>query len=68
MRQLSLTGFSAEEQQQLRRDISALEARAKQIDDEIRQETERIQQRFADPQPRVFPVAITYLVPAHLAR
>ncbi|GHO56053.1 helicase SNF2 family protein [Ktedonobacter robiniae] len=68
MRQLSLTGFSAEEHQQLRRDISALEAREKQIDDEIRQETERIQQRFADPQPRVFPVAITYLVPAHLAR
>ena len=67
-KQLALEGFSAEEHQQLRRDISALEARQTQIDDEIQQEVTRIQQRFADPQSRVFPVAITYLVPAHLAR
>lgn len=67
-KQLSLEGFSSEERQQLRRDIQALEARQAQIDDEIQQEVVRIQQRFADPKSRVFPVAITYLVPAHLAR
>ena len=67
-KQLALEGFSAEEHQQLRRDISALEARQIQIDDEIQQEVERIQHRFADPQSRVFPVAITYLVPSNLAR
>jgi len=66
-RQLTF-GFSEAEQQQVNRDIAALEERAQQIDDEIKQEQERIQQRFADPQARIFPVAVTYLVPAHMAR
>ncbi|GLV59776.1 helicase SNF2 family protein [Dictyobacter sp. S3.2.2.5] len=66
--QLELSGFSQEERQQFNRDISALEARLQQIDSEIEQETARIQQRFADPKPRIFPVAVTYVVPAHLAR
>ncbi|MDQ2716480.1 MAG: DISARM system SNF2-like helicase DrmD [Chloroflexota bacterium] len=66
--QLQLTGFSTEERQQYERDLSALEARAAQIDAEIEQERSRVQQRFADPQPRLFPVAVTYLVPENLAR
>jgi hypothetical protein len=61
--QLQLTGFSTEERQQVERDLSALQERASQIDIEIEQEVERIRQRFANPQPRLFPVAITYLVP-----
>jgi hypothetical protein len=65
--QLQFTGFSQDERQQYERDLDALEERAHQIDDEIRQEVERIQQRFADPQPRLFPVAVTYLVPERLA-
>ncbi len=65
--QLQFTGFSQDERQQYERDLDALEERANQIDDEIRQEVERIQRRFADPQPRLFPVAITYLVPERLA-
>ena len=50
------------------RDIAALEARAKQIDLEIAEETARIERRFANPQPRLFPVAVIYLVPERLAR
>ena len=66
--QLVFTGFTSEEHQQYDRDMAALAARADQIDDEIEQETERIQKRFADPQPSLFPVAVTYLVPERLAR
>ncbi|HVB24292.1 MAG TPA: DISARM system SNF2-like helicase DrmD [Ktedonobacteraceae bacterium] len=65
--QLQLSGFSTDERQQYARDLSALEERATQIDAEIMLETERIHQRFADPQPRLFPVAVTYLVPERLA-
>jgi ERCC4-related helicase len=61
--QLQLNGFSFEERQQAERDLSALEERASQIDSEIEQEVERIRRRFANPQPRLFPVAVTYLVP-----
>jgi SNF2 family DNA or RNA helicase len=66
--QMQLTGFSTEERQQFERDITALEARAKQIDIEIAEETARIQRRFANPQPRLFSVAVTYLVPERLTR
>ena len=66
-RQLTLEGFSLDERQQFERNMSALEERARQIDNEIAQETARIQRRFADPQPRLFPVTVTYLVPDTLA-
>jgi superfamily II DNA or RNA helicase len=66
--QLELSGFTGDERQQYDRDMAALAARAEQIDHEIEQETRRIQRRFADPQPRLFPVAVTYLVPERLAR
>ena len=65
--QLGLEGFSQDERQQFERDISALQARARQIDGEIAEETARIQRRFSDPQPRLFPVTVTYLVPQSLA-
>ena len=65
--QLSLAGFSSEERQQFERDLSLLEKRVQQIDSEIAQEVARIAQRFANPQPRLFPVAVTYLVPERLA-
>ena len=66
--QLTLEGFSQDERQQFERNMSALEERVRQIDSEIAQETARIQRRFADPQPRLFPVTVTYLVPDALAR
>ena len=65
--QLELFSFTGEERQQYDRDMTALAARAEQIDHEIQQETELIQKRFADPQPRLFPVAATYLIPERLA-
>ena len=66
--QLQLGVFSQDERQQYERNLSALEERANQIDEEIYQEVKRIQERFADLQPRLFPVAVTYLVPERLAR
>jgi hypothetical protein len=48
--------------------MSALTERAEQIDAEIEQERANIRRRFADPQPRLFPVAVTYLVPERMAR
>jgi len=66
--QLQLSGFSTEERQQFERNVAALEERVEQIDTEIAEETRRIQQRFANPQSRLFPVAVTYLVPERLAR
>ena len=36
-----------------------------EIPGEIEKETEAIRARFADPQPRMFPVAVTFLVPRH---
>ncbi len=66
--QLQLAGFSTAEQEQFERNMSALAARAEQIDAEIEQERAAIGKRYADPQPRLFPVAVTYLIPERLAQ
>jgi len=66
--QLTLAGFSTDERQQFEYNMSALQERTRQIDTEIVEETARIQRRFANPQPRLFPVTVTYLVPETLAR
>ncbi|GHO65075.1 helicase SNF2 family protein [Ktedonobacter sp. SOSP1-52] len=58
-----LTLFNSEERQQYDHDLRALEARAQQIDEEIEEEVKRIQQRYAYPQPRLFPVALMFLFP-----
>jgi hypothetical protein len=63
-----LTLFSATEREQLQHNLHSLRARVLQIPDEIAQETATIRARFANPQPRLFPVAVTYLVPEKLAR
>ncbi|KKL69031.1 hypothetical protein LCGC14_2119050, partial [marine sediment metagenome] len=42
-------------------------ARAMEIPGEIERETEAIRARFANPQARMFPVAVTFLVPDKLA-
>ncbi|MBA2394621.1 MAG: DEAD/DEAH box helicase [Ktedonobacteraceae bacterium] len=65
--QLTLAGFSSDERSQFERNKSALQVRVQQIDSEIVGETTRIQRRFADPQPRLFPVTVMYLVPQSLA-
>ena len=60
-RQLEL--FSDPERDQLERNKDFLRDRVKQIPGEIERETAAIRARFADPQARMFPVAVTFLVP-----
>jgi SMC interacting uncharacterized protein involved in chromosome segregation len=60
--------FSAAEREQLERNVASLRARVERIPDEIAQETGAIRARFANPEPRLFPIAVTYLVPERFAR
>jgi hypothetical protein len=66
--EVQLQLFSTPEKEQFDRNADALRARLRAIPGEIEKETEAIRARFADPQPRMFPVAVTYLVPARMAR
>ena len=59
--------FSNDEKDQLSRNMDALRRRLQEIPNEIKAEQEQIRKRFADPQPRMFPVAVTFLVPEKLA-
>jgi hypothetical protein len=59
--QLSL--FGKDEREQLERNKASLKARAEAIPAEIQRETAALLARFATQTPRVFPVAVTYLVP-----
>lgn len=55
------------ERDQYNRNIAALQMRLKQIPEEMEREIEAVKQRYADPQPRLFPVAVTFLVPEKFA-
>ncbi|MFL5796561.1 MAG: DISARM system SNF2-like helicase DrmD [Actinomycetota bacterium] len=55
--------FSPDEREQLRRDIDALKQRLETIPQDIEAETEAIRRRYADPEPRLFPAAVTFLIP-----
>ncbi len=57
-----------EQREQFDRDVDSLRARLLAIPGELAREVEHIRKRFADPQPRLFPVAVTFLVPARLAQ
>jgi SNF2 family DNA or RNA helicase len=59
--------FSDPEREQFERNKDAMRARVREIPGEIERETEAIRARFADPQARMFPVAVTFLVPEKLA-
>jgi hypothetical protein len=63
-----LPGFEPADVEQVRRNADALAQRVKDIPGEIEKETASIKARFADPEPRMFPVAVTFLVPRKLAR
>lgn len=65
--QLELNLFSTAEREQYHRNTSALKRRLAQIPHEIEQEEAPIRARYANPQPRLFPVAVTFLVPQRLA-
>ncbi len=49
--------------QQRERDLAALRRRLNEIPEEIRRESDHIRSRFADPSARLFPVAVTWLIP-----
>ena len=68
LNQMEFAGWSEPEREQLERNLSALEARVREIPAEIERETAAVHARFAHPQTRLFPVAVTFLVPARLAR
>jgi len=63
--QLALFSEAEREQEQRNRDFLA--GRLAELPGEIARETEAIRRRYADPQPRLFPVAVTFLVPEGLA-
>ena len=67
-RETYLPGFAPAEQEQFERNVDALRRRLGEIPAEISKESESIRARFADPKPRMFPVAVTFLVPTKLAR
>jgi len=49
--------------QQRERDLAALRRRFKEIPEEIQRESDHIRSRFANPAARLFPVAVTWLIP-----
>lgn len=49
--------------QQRERDLAALRHRLNEIPEEIARESEHIRSRFANPSARLFPVAVTWLIP-----
>jgi len=59
--------FTEAEREQEERNRDFLASRLAQLPAELARETEAIRQRHGDPQPRLFPVAVTFLVPEGLA-
>jgi hypothetical protein len=55
--------WSEAEKQQRDLDIGSLRARLAEIPGELERESEHLRDRYRDPQPRLFPVAVTFLVP-----
>ncbi len=65
---LGFEGWTETEREQLERNMDSLRARLREIPAEIERETAAAAARFSDLQPRLFPVAVTFLVPQRLAR
>jgi hypothetical protein len=59
--------FSAAERDQLQRDTDALRRRVAQIPADLQRETAAVRARYAEPVPRLFPVAVSVVVPRALA-
>jgi ERCC4-related helicase len=63
-----LPGLEPVEEEQFKRNKDFLFERSKSIPAEIERETAAIKSRYADPQPRMFPVAVTFLVPEKMRK
>ncbi len=59
--------FDTDEREQFRRDVEALRRRLDDIPGEIEREQDAIRRRYADPTPRLFPAAVTFLLPSAVA-
>jgi len=68
LQQMTFEGWEDPEREQLERNMDSLRERVRQIPEEIKRETESIRARFANPEPRMFPVAVTFLVPERMRR
>jgi Skp family chaperone for outer membrane proteins len=55
--------WSDGEKQQRERDIGSLRSRLLELPSELAREVDHLRSRYRDPQPRLFPVAVTFLVP-----
>ncbi|MEW6234968.1 MAG: DISARM system SNF2-like helicase DrmD [Candidatus Omnitrophota bacterium] len=53
---------------QYKQDVEKLRSRLQQIPGEIEREAEMIRQRFSEPSPKLFPIAVTFLAPEKMAR
>jgi hypothetical protein len=60
---LNLEGASSDERSQRERDLNSLRRRLEEIPRELAQEAEHLGSRYRNPQPRLFPIAVTFLVP-----
>ena len=59
--------WTVEENQQRERDIASLNNRLKDLPGELASEVKHLRSRYHNPQPRLFPVAVTFLVPPRAA-
>ena len=55
--------WTTSEREQYNRNVQALRLRLRQIPEELEKEIAAIERRYAGAQPRLFPVAVTFLVP-----
>jgi uncharacterized membrane protein YccC len=58
--------FDDPEIERFERNKDAMRNRLREIPDEIERETQAIKARFANPKARMFPVAVTFLVPERM--
>jgi superfamily II DNA or RNA helicase len=65
--QPNLPGFDVIEKGQRERDLDSLRHRLDEIPEELLNETAHLRRRYANPKARLFPVAVTFLIPKSLA-
>jgi superfamily II DNA or RNA helicase len=66
--QAQLTLFETDERQQFSRDVEALRRRLDEIPDEIDREVRAVRSRYEHPTHRLFPAAVTFLMPETMVR
>ncbi len=65
--QLGLRDATDLERSQREIDLGGLRARLEEIPQELARETAHLRDRYRDPKPRLFPVAVTFLIPPRAA-